>query len=237
MISQAVRERAHHHRLPKHWQPDRPACFTRRHYSPRKPQYPPAATLLPWGRHRDHPAPRRSAQALPRRPHRLRHDGLCAAGAHRAIRTSPASSRPTSPRSGLAIMTFPLPSNGLPRLAVLPWRAGIPIRVGPNSQGRGFAHNLRVACPPGRSEAELYLTCAEALDVPTDGAAARYETSATDVQRAEELLASHGVSGNPSPSHPAPRPPCSASAGPPVASPNWPRRWSRNWRPGLPPRR
>lgn len=84
-----------------------------------------------------------------------------------------------------------------PAAGVLPWRAGIPIRVGPNSRGRGFAHNLRVACPPGRSEAELYLACAEALDVPIDGARARYVPSAVDIARADELLASHGVSGKP----------------------------------------
>ncbi|HLG71626.1 MAG TPA: glycosyltransferase family 9 protein [Chloroflexota bacterium] len=75
-----------------------------------------------------------------------------------------------------------------PAVAVLPWLARIPIRVGPNSAGRGFAHNLRVACPPDRSEAEIALDCAAALDVPVEGARPKFCPSAADRAAVDDLL-------------------------------------------------
>ncbi|MBI3733488.1 MAG: glycosyltransferase family 9 protein, partial [Chloroflexi bacterium] len=47
-----------------------------------------------------------------------------------------------------------------PRIGLVPWLAGIPLRAGLDSRGRGFAHNIRVPVPPIRYEPELY------LDVP-----------------------------------------------------------------------
>jgi ADP-heptose:LPS heptosyltransferase len=81
-----------------------------------------------------------------------------------------------------------------PAAGLLAWLAGIPIRVGPNSLGRGFAHNVRVACRPERSEAELALDCAAALDIPIEGARSKFCPSEADVARAEELLAPAGTS-------------------------------------------
>ncbi|HUZ76825.1 MAG TPA: glycosyltransferase family 9 protein [Chloroflexota bacterium] len=78
-----------------------------------------------------------------------------------------------------------------PVAGMLAWAARIPIRVGLNSEGRGFAHNLRVACPPGRSEASLYLDCARSLDVPADGARATFCPSEADSEGARALLAEH----------------------------------------------
>ncbi|MGH2519865.1 MAG: glycosyltransferase family 9 protein, partial [Chloroflexota bacterium] len=78
-----------------------------------------------------------------------------------------------------------------PRAGMLPWLARIPIRVGPNNLGRGFAHNLRVACPPGRSEAELALDCAAALGVAGASARTKFCPSPEDDRRAEALLAEH----------------------------------------------
>lgn len=77
-----------------------------------------------------------------------------------------------------------------PIAGMLPWRAGIPIRVGPNNLSRGFAHNVRVPCPPGRSEAEIALECAAALDVSVAGALPKFCFSANDAARADELLRS-----------------------------------------------
>ena len=80
-----------------------------------------------------------------------------------------------------------------PAAGMLAWRAGIPIRVGPNSLSRGFAHNVRVACPPDRSEAELGLACAAALDVPLDGARPKFCPSPEDAEQAAELLRTAGL--------------------------------------------
>jgi lipopolysaccharide heptosyltransferase II len=75
-----------------------------------------------------------------------------------------------------------------PAAGLLPWLARIPIRVGPNSLGRGFAHNVRVAVRPDRSEAEIALDCAVALDISTEGARPKFCPSEADVAHANELL-------------------------------------------------
>ncbi len=66
-------------------------------------------------------------------------------------------------------------------LAYVAWRAGIDQRVGLNVGWRGFAHSVRVAPPPGRHEAELYLELARRLNI--DGRA-RMEFYPRDVDRA-----------------------------------------------------
>jgi heptosyltransferase-2 len=51
-------------------------------------------------------------------------------------------------------------------MSLLPWRAGIPQRIGLNVNGRGFAHTISVK--PGkevRHASEIYLTLAEAMAV------------------------------------------------------------------------
>lgn len=54
-----------------------------------------------------------------------------------------------------------------PVLGALPWLAGIPRRVGLDSGGRGFAHQVRVPAPPAapRHEAEVYLDTLRALGI------------------------------------------------------------------------
>lgn len=54
-----------------------------------------------------------------------------------------------------------------PVLGALPWLAGIPRRVGLDSGGRGFAHQVRVPASPTapRHEAEVYLDTLRALDI------------------------------------------------------------------------
>jgi ADP-heptose:LPS heptosyltransferase len=81
-----------------------------------------------------------------------------------------------------------------PAIALLPWLARIPIRVGPNNMSRGFAHNVRIACPAERSEAEIALDCAAAIDVPVDGARPRFCPSPDEAAEADRLLAGAGLS-------------------------------------------
>jgi lipopolysaccharide heptosyltransferase II len=53
-------------------------------------------------------------------------------------------------------------------LAYIAWRAGIPQRIGINSRGRGFAHTLPVAPPPGEKHAAaIYLSLARAIGLDT----------------------------------------------------------------------
>lgn len=80
-----------------------------------------------------------------------------------------------------------------PAVGLLPWLARIPIRVGPNNLSRGFAHNVRVACPPDRSEAQIALDCAAALDVPVDGARPKFCPTKADLAWADEIVAGQEV--------------------------------------------
>src|SRR5581483_3949907 len=79
-----------------------------------------------------------------------------------------------------------------PLAGLIPWRAGVPIRVGPNSLSRGFAHNVRVPCPPDRPEACIHLDCAAALGVDVEGARPKFCPSDADCARAAELLPEPG---------------------------------------------
>lgn len=50
-----------------------------------------------------------------------------------------------------------------PRVGLAAWLAGVPLRAGLDSAGRGFAHNVRVPVPEVRYEPELYLDVARAV--------------------------------------------------------------------------
>ena len=52
-----------------------------------------------------------------------------------------------------------------PMMSALPWLAGIPLRIGLDSSGRGFSHTHRVAVPPGRHESELYQDVARRIGI------------------------------------------------------------------------
>lgn len=66
-----------------------------------------------------------------------------------------------------------------PMLALLPWFAGIPRRVGLDSLGRGFSltDRVRVSSSPAqlRHHAEIYLDLARALDLPINHPRMRFE--------------------------------------------------------------
>ena len=68
-----------------------------------------------------------------------------------------------------------------PVVALLPWLAGIPIRAGLDSGGRGFALTHRVPCPPTwpRHEADWYLDVVETLTGPLARATLHLEFAPT----------------------------------------------------------
>lgn len=80
-----------------------------------------------------------------------------------------------------------------PILALLPRLAGIPFRVGLDSGGRGRWHSLRVAAPPLRHEAELYLDLARALGLDPPPPRLVFVPSPADRAAAGRALAEAGA--------------------------------------------
>ncbi|WP_069802872.1 lipopolysaccharide heptosyltransferase II [Thermogemmatispora onikobensis] len=80
-----------------------------------------------------------------------------------------------------------------PMLTLLPWLAGIPRRVGPDSLGRGFSLTDRVPAPAAlsdlRHQAELYLDLARALGLPQRRPHMRFVPTSEERLRARALLA------------------------------------------------
>jgi lipopolysaccharide heptosyltransferase II len=73
-----------------------------------------------------------------------------------------------------------------PLLTLLPWLAGIPRRVGPDSLGRGFSLTDRVAVSSSptqlQHQAEIYLDLARAIGLPIDAPRMRFEPTAEERQ-------------------------------------------------------
>src|SRR3989440_3891484 len=73
-----------------------------------------------------------------------------------------------------------------PLMTLLPWLAGIPRRVGPDSLGRGFSLTDRVAVSSSptqfQHQAEIYLDLARALGLPIDSPRMRFEPTAEERQ-------------------------------------------------------
>ena len=71
-------------------------------------------------------------------------------------------------------------------LTLLPWLAGIPRRVGPDSLGRGFSLTDRVPLSSSpahlQHQAEVYLDLARALGLPIDAPRMRFEPTAQERQ-------------------------------------------------------
>lgn len=74
-------------------------------------------------------------------------------------------------------------------LAALPWIAGIPVRVGLDSGGRGFSLTVRVAVPERRHEAELYLDTVRAIGYEPVEPKMKFVPSQAHQARAEAVLA------------------------------------------------
>ena len=75
-----------------------------------------------------------------------------------------------------------------PALAMIPWLAGIPQRVGLDSRGRGFCHGLRVPVHGIRHEAEIYLDVVRAMGVGTQAVKTEFYPTEQDRIEAEQLL-------------------------------------------------
>ncbi len=73
--------------------------------------------------------------------------------------------------------------------------AGIPMRVGLNSGGRGFAYTHKAALQPEvvRHEADIYLDLARILGIPTDGLWAFIPLTAAAATQAEHTLHQAGL--------------------------------------------
>ena len=73
-------------------------------------------------------------------------------------------------------------------MALLPFLAGIPVRTGLDSEGRGFALNFRVPCGGVKHEAERYLDCIRALGIAIDSSRPEFHPSDRDRERARSIL-------------------------------------------------
>jgi ADP-heptose:LPS heptosyltransferase len=109
-----------------------------------------------------------------------------------------------------------------PRVGTVALLAGIPLRAGLDSAGRGFAHNIRVPVPPIRYEPELYLDVPRAV-IP-QSARSKYELtpsqfypSTEDQAAIERVLAEHAGQPVNGLSRGAPEVPSTVSSSPWVA--------------------
>ena len=76
-----------------------------------------------------------------------------------------------------------------PLLTTIPFLAGIPCRIGLDSQGRGFSLTHKVPCPPDHHDAELYLDTARALGLSISEPHLEFYPSQDDVAWAQTRLA------------------------------------------------
>ena len=84
-----------------------------------------------------------------------------------------------------------------PVLTVLPALAGIPLRAGIDSAGRGFALNVRVPWTAVEHEAQLFLRVGEALGIAVHDAVLRFIPTADAASQAQALWTAHGLDGLP----------------------------------------
>ncbi len=80
-----------------------------------------------------------------------------------------------------------------PLMAVLPRLAGIPWRAGLNSAGRGIALHVGVPCPDERHEAEIYLDVLRAAGFGVERPRLHYRLRAEDGAAVKRLLAERDV--------------------------------------------
>jgi len=80
-----------------------------------------------------------------------------------------------------------------PLLTLLPLLAGIPVRAGIDSAGRGLPLNVRVPWTAVEHEAALFLRIGAALGVPVDEARLRFDPTPDDEARADVLWRAAGL--------------------------------------------
>jgi ADP-heptose:LPS heptosyltransferase len=82
-------------------------------------------------------------------------------------------------------------------LALLPWLAGIPVRVGLDSGGRGITHTRPVDVAGVRHEAERFLDCARAIGAGRLVRRMTFEPGTDGQREAENALRAAGWQGEP----------------------------------------
>ena len=80
-----------------------------------------------------------------------------------------------------------------PLMALLPRLAGIPWRAGLNSSHRGIALHVGVACPADRHEAEVYLDVLRAIGFNAIEPRLHFRPQVAEVEVARHLLAEHNL--------------------------------------------
>ena len=80
-----------------------------------------------------------------------------------------------------------------PMMTLLPFLAGIPVRVGLDSRGRGFAHTTKVAVKEDSHESELYLDLARAAGLRVSQTTPRFFPASDDLSAAERIFEEWGL--------------------------------------------
>ena len=80
-----------------------------------------------------------------------------------------------------------------PLMALLPFLARVPRRIGLHSKGRGFAHTTRVKIKRDDNEVETYLRVAEAAGIASPGARCHYYPTPRDTAAARRIMQEFGV--------------------------------------------
>ena len=80
-----------------------------------------------------------------------------------------------------------------PMMTLLPFLAGIPVRVGLDSRGRGFALTTKVAVGEDSHESELYLDLARAAGLGVSESTPRFFPASGDISAAERIFQEWGL--------------------------------------------
>ena len=83
-----------------------------------------------------------------------------------------------------------------PLMALLPFLARIPRRIGPNSGGRGFSHSTRVGARKREHEVESYLRVARAAGLATEGARCHFRPTTGDASAVRRLVQEFGIASD-----------------------------------------
>ena len=80
-----------------------------------------------------------------------------------------------------------------PLMALLPYLARIPYRIGLHNKGRGFAHTTRVSIADDEHEVDAYLRVARAMGIDTSSVCCHFHPSPSDAAAADRLHQEFGV--------------------------------------------
>ena len=80
-----------------------------------------------------------------------------------------------------------------PLMALLPYLAGIPFRVGLHNKGRGFAHTTRVPVGDDEHEVDAYLRVATAMGIATSDVRCHFHPAPGDIAAADRLHQEFGT--------------------------------------------